>query len=162
MKKLILIALMMVAAATAAPSAEAQGKASREQWMTEMRQYKRNYLAKELELTKEQQNKFFPLYETMEDECAALDEDTRQMERRISQAADASDLEYEKATEAMYDTKVKQAEIEREYAAKFKEVLTPKQLFRLKDADRKFARTMMRQHNRLRGNARAAGEKAQQ
>lgn len=162
MKKLILIALMMVAAATAAPSAEAQGKASREQWMTEMRQYKRNYLAKELELTKEQQNKFFPLYEAMEDECAALDEDTRQMERRISQAADASDLEYEKATEAMYETKVKQAEIERGYAAKFKEVLTPKQLFRLKDADRKFARTMMRQHNRLRGNARAAGEKAQQ
>lgn len=72
MKKLILIALMMVAAATAAPSAEAQGKASREQWMTEMRQYKRNYLAKELELTKEQQNKFFPLYEAMEDECAAV------------------------------------------------------------------------------------------
>lgn len=159
MKKLILIALIFVATAAAAT---AQGRASREQWMTEMRQYKRAYLAKELDLSKEQQNKFFPLYEEMEDECARLDEDTRQMERRVAQAADASDLEYEKATEAIYETKVKQAEIEKEYSAKFREVLSAKQLFRLKEADRKFARDMMRQHNRLRGNARAAGDKAQQ
>lgn len=159
MKKLILIALIFVATAAAAT---AQGRASREQWMTEMRQYKRAYLAKELDLSKEQQNKFFPLYEEMEDECSRLDEDTRQMERRVAQAADASDLEYEKATEAIYETKVKQAEIEKEYSAKFREVLSAKQLFRLKEADRKFARDMMRQHNRLRGNARAAGDKAQQ
>lgn len=161
MKKLILIALIIAAAATAAPSVSAQGKASREQWMTEMRQYKRTYLAKALDLTKEQQNKFFPLYEAMEDECARLDEDTRLMERRVAEASDATDLEYEKATEAMYETKVKQAEIEKDYAAKFKEVLSAKQLFQLKQADRKFARKMMRQHNRLRSNARAA-EKAQQ
>ncbi len=155
MKKLIFIAMLMMAAA-AIPQAYAQGKTSRQQWMSEMRQYKRSYLAKELDLSKEQQNKFFPLYEAMEDECAQLDEDTRQMERRIADAADATDLEYEKAADAMYDTKVKQAEIEKEYAAKFKEVLSAKQYFNLKDADRKFARDMMRQHHRLRGNARAA------
>ncbi len=161
MKKLVLITLIAIAA-VAAPMAQAQDKSPRKQWMTEMRQYKRAYLAKELDLTKEQQAKFFPLYEDMEDECARLDEDTRQMERRISEAPDASDLEYEKATEAIYETKVRQAEIEKDYAAKFKEVLSPKQLFRLKEADRKFARDMMRQHHRLRGNARAAAEKAQQ
>ena len=146
MKKLVLITLIAIAA-VAAPMAQAQDKSPRKQWMTEMRQYKRAYLAKELD---------------MEDECARLDEDTRQMERRISEAPDASDLEYEKATEAIYETKVRQAEIEKDYAAKFKEVLSPKQLFRLKEADRKFARDMMRQHHRLRGNARAAAEKAQQ
>lgn len=161
MKKLVLIALIIAAAFTAAPDAAAQGKVSREKWMTEMRQYKRAYLAKELDLTKEQQNKFFPLYEAMEDECARLDEDTRQMERRVAEAPDASDLEYEKAAETIYETKVKQAEIEKTYSEKFKEVLSARQLFHLKEADRKFARDMMRQHNRLRGNARAA-EKAQQ
>ncbi|MCM1071098.1 MAG: hypothetical protein NC210_03160 [[Clostridium] fimetarium] len=159
MKKLILIAIMVMAAV--APSALAQGKNARQQWMSEMRQYKRAYLAKELDLTKEQQNKFFPLYEAMEDECARLDEDTRLMERRIADASDATDLEYEKAADTMYDTKVRQAEIEKEYAAKFKEVLSAKQYFNLKDADRKFARDMMRQHHRLRGNARAA-EKARE
>ncbi|MDE7143055.1 MAG: hypothetical protein K2O33_09230, partial [Muribaculaceae bacterium] len=102
MKKLVLIALIIAAAVTAAPDAAAQGKVSREKWMTEMRQYKRAYLAKELDLTKEQQNKFFPLYEAMEDECARLDEDTRQMERRVAEAPDASDLEYEKAAETIY------------------------------------------------------------
>lgn len=159
MKKLILMAIMVMAAV--APSALAQGKNERQQWMSEMRQYKRAYLAKELDLTKEQQNKFFPLYEAMEDECGRLDEDTRLMERRIADAKDATDLEYEKAADTMYETKVRQAEIEKEYAAKFKDVLSAKQYFNLKEADRKFARDMMRQHHRLRGNARAA-EKARE
>lgn len=161
MKKLILIAMMAFAAFTAVTPASAQGKAPRDKWMSEMRQFKRSYFTKELDLTKEQQNKFFPIYEAMEDECARLDEDMKTMERRVSQAPDASDLEYEKAADAMYETKVKQAEIEKEYSAKFKDILSAKQYFRLKDIDRKFARDMMRQHNRLRGNQRAA-EKNQQ
>ncbi len=161
MKKLILIAMVIFAALTAATPANAQGKNSRDKWMSEMRQFKRTYLAKELDLTKEQQNKFFPVYEAMEDECARLDDDMKTMERRVSQAPDASDLEYEKAADAMYETKVRQAEIEKEYSAKFKEILSAKQYFRLKDVDRQFARDMMRQHNRLRGNHRAA-DKTQQ
>lgn len=33
---------------------------------------------------------------------------------------------------------------------KFKDILTRKQLFKLKGVERKFSREMMRQHNRLR------------
>ena len=52
----------------------------REQWMTEMRQYKRIYLTKELELTREQQTKFYPLYDEMEDNEAKINDEARAME----------------------------------------------------------------------------------
>lgn len=128
----------------------------RSQWMNELRQYKRTYFTKELELTREQQTKFFPLYEEMEQQTAQIDEDVRLMERRIAEAPDATDLEYEKATEAIYDGKVRQAEIEKSYIEKFKDVLSRRQLFRLNSVERQFQRDIIKQHQRLRSRKAAA------
>lgn len=38
----------------------------RQRWTQKMRQYKHDFLIKELDLTREQQNEFFPLYDAME------------------------------------------------------------------------------------------------
>lgn len=127
-----------------------QGKGEREQWMTEMRQYKRIYLTKELELSREQQNKFYPLYEEMEDQEAKINDEARMMEKRVADLPNATDLEYEKATEAIYDAAVRSAELEKEYMGKFADILSRKQLFRLKSVERQFNREMMKQHHRLR------------
>ncbi len=128
----------------------------REQWMTEMRQYKRIYLTKELELTREQQTKFYPLYDEMEDNEAKINDEARAMEKRVAEMQNPSDLEYEKATEAVYDAAVRSAQLEREYMDKFKEILSRKQLFRLKAVERQFNREMMKQHHRLRTKVKAA------
>ena len=72
------------------------------------------------------------------------------MEKRVSEMPDPTDLEYEKATDAIYETKMKEAELEKEYLQKFKTILNKKQMFRLKAVERQFSRDMMRQHNRLR------------
>lgn len=133
----------------------AQTAGDREEWLSEMRQYKRSYFAKELNLTREQQNKFFPLYEELQTRTDKLNADARTMEKRVAEAGDASDLEYEKATEAIYDAKVEEANLEKEYLGKFKEILSKKQLFRLKSVERNFSREMMRQHSRLRSARRA-------
>ena len=68
----------------------------RAKWLSEIRQVKRNYFIKELGLDREQQNKFFPLYEEMEDKTFRIDDEARQMEQRIAEAKDATDTEYEK------------------------------------------------------------------
>lgn len=136
--------------------AASQDKGGRAQWMTEMRQYKRSYLAKELDLSREQQNKFCPLYEEMEDQVAKINDEARVMERRVADIPNATDLEYEKATEAMYDASVRSAQVEREYMEKFRQILTGKQLFRLKAAERQFNREMMKQHHRLRTKTKRA------
>ncbi len=145
---------------TSLPSfAAPQANGEREQWMTKMRQYKRTYFTKELDLSRDQQNKFYPLYEEMEDQIAKLTDDARAMEKRVSEMSSPSELEYEKATEAMYDSAVKCAQLEREYLEKFQNILTRKQLFKLKSVERKFSREMLKQHNRLRSKAKTTSDK---
>ncbi len=151
-RNICLILVIAAMSAISSPSLYAQGKIDREQWMNEIQQYKRGYFAKELGLTKEQQDKFFPLYEEMEQQTHRIEEESRIMEKRVSEAEDATALEYEKATEALYDAKVKEADLEREYMVKFKEILDSKQLFELKAVERKFTREMMRQHHRIRSS----------
>lgn len=146
------LSVMAAFSASAAP----QGNGERQQWMAEMRQYKRIYFTKELDLTSEQKNKFFPIYEEMEDKLSKLDNESRAMEKRVADLPNASDLEYEKATDAMYDTSVKSAEIEREYMNKFRTILSPRQVFRIKAVERQFNRELMKQHHRLRNKGKAA------
>lgn len=123
----------------------------RQRFFKEMRDYKHRYLARELGLTKDQQSRFFPVYDEMEDETTKINDETRDLERRISESSDdVSDLEYDKATEALFDLKIHEGEIEKEYMNKFKDVLTKKQLFSLKSAERKFNRELMLHQMRLR------------
>ena len=134
-------------------SAQAKGtEALREKWLTEIRQVKRNYFIKELDLNREQQSKFFPLYEEMENETFRIDDEAKQMEQRVAATENATDTEYEKAAEALYDADVQTSRIRREYMDKFKTILTRRQLFELKGVERKFSREMIRQHHRLRSD----------
>lgn len=152
MKRFCVVSLLLLIVQSAVIQTQlcAQTAGDREEWLSEMRQYKRSYFTKELNLTREQQNKFFPLYEELQTRTDKLNADARTMEKRVADAGDASDFEYEKATEAIYDAKVEEANLEKEYLGKFKEILSKKQLFRLKSVERDFSREMMRQHSRLR------------
>lgn len=133
----------------------AQGSSDRELWMNEMAQYRRTFFTKELNLDREQQNKFFPLFDEMEEHTRKLEDESRVMVRRIAQAGDATDMEYEKAAESVYDIEVQKATLEREYLQKFKEILTPRQIFELKSVERKFSRELMKQHHRIRSSRQA-------
>lgn len=127
----------------------------REKWFKEMRDYKHSFLAKELDLSRDQQRKFFPLYDDMEDETFRLMNETRQLEEKVTRDGDnVSDIEYEKAAEALFEQKSKEGEIEKAYMKKFQPILTKKQLFMLKGTERKFTRDIMKHHRRLRSGAR--------
>lgn len=122
---------------------------NREKFMTEMRNFKHDFLAKELDLSKDEQREFFPVYDKMEDEIGKLNDETRQLERKIEKDKNATDLEIETATRAIVEQKGKEADIEEEYYEKFKSILSPRQLFNLKNAERKFNQELMRHHRRL-------------
>lgn len=149
MKKYIVFILVAIMASLGASAQKDGNKAERERWFKEMRQYKHEFIAKELDLTKEQQKKFFPLYDEMESSTRKLNRDTRAMERRVRDSGEkATDIEYEKAAEAMFELKAKEGAIEQSYLKKFKTVLTPRQLYKLKVAERKFTREVMRHHSK--------------
>lgn len=115
-----------------------------EQWRKEMNDAKCEYIAKELDLSREQKEKFLPLYNAMSSEIDKINHGLRQMRKNITKRKDVSDIEYEKAAEAMFEAKGKENRIEMEYFDKYKEILSKKQLFQLKHVEFKWLRQIMK------------------
>lgn len=153
MKKLVFVLLLAIFASSL--SAEAQQRRrltaeDRQKYLSEMRQYKHDFLVKELELSRDQQNAFFPVYDKMEDELTQLADDTRVLEDKVTADDKATDVEIEAAARAMFEQKSKEGEIEKSYFDKFKAILSPRQLLNLKNAERKFTQQLVRQHGKAR------------
>ena len=124
---------------------------NRERWKSELRNYKHDFMARELDLSRDQQSKFFPLYDQMEDSIEQINADTRELEKRIGD--DASDIQTEAAARALFEQKSREGQLELEYFDSFKTILTPRQLLKLKSAERQFMRRLMH-HNRRMQSAR--------
>lgn len=122
----------------------------RSRYVKEIRNYKHEFLSHELDLDSDRQQAFFELYDAMEDELLDLNEQTREIERRINADPNASEAELQAAADELFGQKAKEAEIEARYYELFKQKLTPRQLFMLKSAERNFNQQLMRQHRRSR------------
>lgn len=146
----LMCALLFMAMVPAKAVAQQLNEDDRNRYVNQIRAYKHDFLAKELGLSKAQQDAFFELYDAMEDRTMDLGGEVRDLEKKAS-AAGASDEEMAAAAVALYSQKMREGEIEMEYYEKFKETLTPAQLVALKSAERKFTQELMRQHRRLRG-----------
>lgn len=147
MKRVTLFALLLLLLSAMPAAADKKQPTPRQQWFKELAQYKRDFMIKELCLNEQQQQKFFPVYEEMEKKIMKANDETRALERKIDHSKEkVSDLEYEKAAEAQFEVKAKEAAIEASYLPKFKQILTPKQLYKLKHAEKKWTRELMKQH----------------
>lgn len=152
MNKRILLSLVILISALCPLRPAAQDRLSdsdRQRWLSELRTYKHDYLVKELDLTKDQQREFFPLYDKMEDEVEHISSETRALEAKADNK-DASDLEIENAARTVFEQKRAEGQIEMTYFEKFKEILSPRQLLRLKNAERKFTQQLVKHHRRMR------------
>lgn len=145
-RKFALLILFVATIAGTVPAA-AQRNANKGQhnkeWYLELRQLKHDFLKKELKLTRDQENAFFPLYDRMDDELFAVAEDTRSLERRIKAKTDATDVELEAAARATFEQKRKESDIELKYFEEFKKILSKRQLLNLKEAERRLNRKLV-------------------
>lgn len=122
---------------------------TRKKWFQEVRNYKYDFFTKEMDLTKDQQNAFFPEYEAMEKAIFTVNKEARDMEDKINKSKDSvSDTEYEAAALALTKVKQKEGEIELEYFNKFAKILSKKQLFLLKRAENKFTQSILNYHKK--------------
>ncbi len=145
---LFLFACLAFVSATMARQPEA-GDNDVDQWVNDMREFKHDFLARELDLSREQQAEFFKVYDAMQKELGTINRETRSMCKRLKDVPqeEITDLEYDMAIDALYNLKAKEAEIELRYLPELKEVLSKQQLFELKNAERKFTMRMMRRHH---------------
>lgn len=138
---LLLIALFACfTATTAAQTTPEQRKA----YADKLRQYKRQILTRELDLTRDQANQFFPLYDKMDDELQRIGRETRMLEQRTINNSQATATECESAAYTLFEQKKAEAEVELRYFPQFKAILTPRQLLRLKAAERTFRQEVLK------------------
>lgn len=146
---LSIVAFLLLSAFLA--GAQNSSNINREKWLAEMREYKHDFLTKELDLSKEQQRDFFPLYDNMEDEIGRINDETREIEIRLSENPDASEIELENGARTIFEQKRAEGQIEMTYFDKFKEILSPHQLLKLKNAERKWNQQLVNHHRRMSG-----------
>lgn len=146
----IITAITLAFAANAAMAQKNDNsRPAREKWLKEVRTYKHDMLVEETAMTAAQKSEFLPLYSAMEQEIYQVNLDARAMEAKIStSSAEISELEYEKAAEALAEVKAKEAQIELDYYKKFEKILSKKQMFLLKRAENRFARNMLNHNKR--------------
>lgn len=156
MKRISAILLSVLCALSAFNSvAQRQGKPltdeDRQRIRSEIRSYKHEFLARELEMSREQQREFFPVYDEMDEAVDRINFETRELERKVSQKADASEVEIEASARAVFSQKSAEGEVEKQYFDRFRQILSGKQLLRLRKAERKFTQRLMRHHRRAAG-----------
>lgn len=152
MKKIILaIAILICAAAAASAQRPGRGEVTPEQrteWMQQYRDFKHKYLTRALRLTDDQKEQFFAVYDQMDDELAAIAQQTRELEEKyLAEGADYSDEEYTEAARQLFQLKDKEAKIEADYFDRLRQTLTPRQLVQLKSADREFTKRLQKQRH---------------
>lgn len=150
MIKRILLSLIAVFATVTGVYADPDKHADHCKWMQEMNKTRREFITRELNLSKTQQARFFTHYEAMDAEIRSLydnlDKKGKAIEKKGAKATDAECLALSKD---MFDAKAKEGIIEQKYYKKFKEILSPKQLVKLKKAERDFHRKMAKEHRKL-------------
>ena len=142
------IAILACACTAAMAQRQHMTDEERDLWLAELRQYKHEFMAKELSLSSDQQEAFFPLYDEMDDQLTQIAMEVRDLEVEINNSTSASAEEVQAAAFALFDQHRRESVVELLYFEKLKDTLTPKQLFRLKNAERKFTQQLVKHHRR--------------
>jgi len=121
----------------------------RDKILAELKPYQHKFISKELDLSREQANEFFSVYDKMDEELRQVNTECRELERSALENKEASETELEAVAAVLYAQKQKESAIEQAYYDKFKDILTPRQLIILKVTERRFTQKLLRHHRRI-------------
>ncbi|WP_439879840.1 Spy/CpxP family protein refolding chaperone [Pontibacter sp. MBLB2868] len=108
------------------------------------------FITDRLNLTPEQAQKFWPVYNEYENKRRDLMKNYRSGYRR--NLDELTDQEAKDRLEEMIDIKEKELALEKEYIARYQKVLAPKQIIQLYRADRDFTKLLLKRLDNRRAN----------
>ena len=118
--------------------------------MADYEKRKMEYIQKEAGLTKEEANRYFPLYNDLSKKKFELHKQHRDKVEKMKQSnKNMSNEEYRQLLENDVEVKLKEAELDKQYSEKFEKTLSPEKLYRAQQAERKF---MQQEVMKFRGN----------
>lgn len=120
--------------------------------MKEFEKRKMEYIKKEADLTQEEADKYFPLSNELSQKKFELHRQFREKAQNMSKE-DMSDEAYRKLLDSDVNIKLKEAELEKEYAEKFEKALPPQKLYRAQQAERSFMQNEVTKFRQERGSS---------
>ncbi len=137
MRKTLLILTMVL---TVLPLAlNAQGRKGHDEFM--MRQ--QEYLKREAELTDAEADKFFPLYFELQEQKRSINEQAWDLFRR-GEDPSTSEATYAEILDGFVEYSLSTDRLEKSYLAKFRNVLSSKKIYKVKQAEMSFRRELVR------------------
>ena len=110
---------------------------------SEFREKKQAYMAENAGLTKEESEKFFPLYFDFQDKKKEINKDAWGTAKKGIKP-DTTDQEYKEIIDNFFTDQEAIAKLEREYIEKYRKVLSDKKIYMLYWAEIKFSRNMLK------------------
>lgn len=138
----VLLSLMICVGLPAYSTEQPKGP-DHKKFNKELREFKYKFLAQEMQLADDQQQRFFELYAQMSSEKRKNRAEVWRMQKNVMAKKPATDAEYVKLYEAMSAGKIADGQIERKYDEKFKTFLTPVQICKMKIAEQRFHKKLM-------------------
>ncbi len=114
------------------------------------------YLTKFAELTADEAAKFFPIYNELEKRKQELNDQIFGAMRE-SREKDLDEAKYKELLEGMSANAIAIESLERTYLDRFKEVISYKKIFKIKEAESRFRQELVRGMRRPGGEGRAGG-----
>jgi len=102
-------------------------------------------------LTEDEANAFFPIYNELQQKKRELNRETRRIMRQEGGAA-TSEEQSLKAIDAIAETNIKIAELEKEYLQKFKKVLPASKILKIQNAEEQFNSQILKDIQQSRGH----------
>lgn len=103
------------------------------------------FITNRLDLTVEEAQNFWPLYNEMENKMKEIKKQHKCSQKDMKEKASAmSDMEMEELLISIMEDKVKMAQIEQEYYLKFKKVIPVKKVWELHVAEKDFTHELLK------------------
>lgn len=108
-------------------------------------QAKRNaFITAEVGLTPEEAAQFIPLCDELRQKMFEVGRECRKFSKQIRKKEHPTDADYTRTIDECLEVRIKEAQLEKEYYEKFKQILSPEKLYKYRDAEYKFARNFMK------------------
>ena len=144
MKRILFITAILIYTSQVLVSAQNNNSEQRQKWFQEMTNAKIEFVNTELGITKDQKEEFNKIYKSYLSELHKVHTETRALRKSIESKKDATDLEYEKAAEALFELKSKEGAVDEKYFIKFKQILSPNQLFKFQRTEDRWTKRLMK------------------
>lgn len=144
MKKYLIILLLTFICIPA--TGYTQPKEPTAEMIKELQDFKIKYLIQEMELPTDKQAEFSKIYTQYDRERNTLFHQLYLNSRATRKNTSPSDAEYLETAESMATAKAREGDLEQSYFRQFKTFLTPKQLYKMKCAEKKFDHKLKEMH----------------